>query len=78
MPREFLTDYEVEAEIQRLSDSEYVQLARKERRLKVEKRKQKLYQLRNLDKRGRELADMGITLDNIKEVMFSEDSEERE
>lgn len=76
MAREFLTDEQIEAEINRLSESEYVRLARKENRLKVERQKQKLYTLRSLEKRGKELADMGITLDNIKSVMFDKSEED--
>nr|DAN91626.1 MAG TPA: hypothetical protein [Caudoviricetes sp.] len=78
MAREVLTDDKLEEEIKRLSESEYVRLARKENRLKVEKQKQKLYVLRSLEKRGKELSDMGITFDNIKDLMFdkAEDSED--
>ena len=78
MARELLTDDQLEAEIKRLSESEYVRLARKENRLKIEKQKQKLYVLRSLEKRGKELSDMGITFDNIKDVMFdkAEESED--
>lgn len=78
MARELLADDQLEAEIKRLSESEYVRLARKENRLKVEKQKQKLYVLRSLEKRGKELSDMGITFDNIKDVMFDkvEESED--
>ncbi len=77
MARELLTDEQLEAEIKRLSESEYVRLARKENRLKVERQKQKLYVLRSLEKRGKELSDMGITVENIEEIMFS-DAEESE
>lgn len=72
MAREILTDEQMEAEIARLADSEYVRLARKENRLKVERQRQKLYALRSLEKRGKELAAMGVTIDNIKSVMFDE------
>lgn len=75
MTREFLTDEQIEAEINRLSESEYVRLARKENRLKVERQRKKLYSLRSLEKRGKELADMGVTLDNIKSVMFDKTDE---
>lgn len=54
-----LTDAQVEKEIQRLNESEYVRLARKEQRLKYRKR-QYLYTLRQLEKRGRELSESGI------------------
>lgn len=68
-PKEWLTDAEVEAEIEALKDSEYIKLARKEVRL-IYKRRQVLYQLRNLEKRGKELASQGYTIDNIGKKMF--------
>lgn len=52
MAKEFLTDEAVELEIARLTVSPAVKLARKELRLKY-KRRQQLYQLRNLEKRGK-------------------------
>lgn len=71
MAREWLTDEEVEMEIEKLRGDKNVQLARKELRLKY-KRRQALYVLRNLAKRGQELSKMGITYDNIEEKMFSD------
>lgn len=64
-----LTDFEVEQEIEILRTSPMVQLARKEQRLKY-KRRQSLYLLRNLEKRGCQLADKGITMDNIEMMLF--------
>lgn len=64
MPREYLTDEQVEAEIARLIDSENVRLARREQRIKY-KRRQVLYNLRALEKRGAELAAAGITLEML-------------
>ena len=55
VPREFLTDEQVEAEIARLIGSENVRLARREQRIKY-KRRQVLYNLRALERRGAELA----------------------
>lgn len=69
MAKEWLTDQEVEAEIEVLKTSPMVQLARKEQRLKY-KQRQVLYQLRNLEKRGCQLADKGITMDNIEVMLF--------
>lgn len=66
--RDFLTDEAVEREIERLTGTEAVRLARKELRLKY-KRRQQLYQLRNLEKRGKELLAAGITYENIEEMM---------
>lgn len=69
MAKDWLTDQEVEMEIESLKTSPMVQLARKEQRLKY-KQRQVLYQLRNLEKRGCQLADKGITMDNIEVMLF--------
>ncbi len=69
MRKDFLTDQEVELEIERLLDSEEVKLAKKEQRI-LYKRRQYMYQLRNLEKRGIQLADKGITIDNIEAKLF--------
>lgn len=66
--KNFLTDEAVEREIERLTGTEAVRLARKELRLKY-KRRQALYQLRALEKRGKELLAAGITYENIEEMM---------
>ena len=71
----WLTDEAVEAEIARLQESDFVRLARKEVRLKY-KRRQTLYQLRNLEKRGKELAKAGITPANIEAMIAIAESEE--
>lgn len=68
MAKEFLTDEAVEREIARLTETREVKLARREMRLKY-KRRQQLYTLRALEKRGKELEAAGITLDNIDEMM---------
>ena len=59
-----LTEAQVQ-ELEELNRSEFVKLARREARLAYKKR-QRLYQLRNLEKRGKELAAAGITLENIE------------
>lgn len=64
MPKQYLTDEQVEKEIALLSASETVRLARREQRLRY-KRRQQLYTLRALDKRGAELQELGVTIDNI-------------
>lgn len=69
MAKDWLTDQEVEMEIESLKASPMVQLARKEQRLKY-KQRQVLYQLRNLEKRGCQLADKGITMDNMEVMLF--------
>ena len=74
MAKEWLTDEQVEMEIECLRTSPMVQLARKEQRLKY-KRRQSLYMLRNLEKRGCQLADKGITMDNMEEMLFGNTDE---
>lgn len=56
---------QVEQEIERLSESPFVQLARKAQRNRYMVQ-QRLYQLRWLEKHGRELADAGITMDILR------------
>ena len=58
---------EEEAELESLKKSPYVALARKEQRLKY-RRKQALYTLRNMEKRGKVLAEMGITFNFLEEL----------
>ena len=58
--REFLTDEQVEEEIERLNASEAVRVARAEQRRKY-RRRQYLYTLRDLEKRGLKLLGVGIT-----------------
>lgn len=74
MARDFLTDEQVEIEIARLLNSEEVKLAKKETQLKY-KRRQYMYCLRTMEKRGRELAGQGVTIDNIEERLFGANSE---
>ena len=69
MAKDWLTDEQVEEEMEALRTSPMVQLARKEEHLKY-KRRQALYQLRNLEKRGCKLAEQGITMDNIEVMLF--------
>lgn len=66
-----LTDEQVEQEIARLQQSEYVKLANQERRMR-ERRRMYLYGLRQLEKKGRALADAGITQDTLRS-MYSND-----
>lgn len=75
MAKDFLTDEQVEMEISRLLDSEEVQLAKKEIRIKY-KRRQYMYQLRNMEKRGKQLKADGVTLENIENKLFGEAVEE--
>lgn len=52
MAKEFLTDQDVEVEIERLLNSDEVKLAKKEQRI-LYKRRQYMYQLRSMEKRGK-------------------------
>lgn len=70
MAKDYLTDEMVAEEVERLKDSEYVRLAQKEIRLKSKRRKW-LYQLRWMEKRGRQLEEQGITLENIERMIAS-------
>lgn len=65
-----LTDEQVEQEIERLQQSPYVKLANKERRVRT-RRRQYLYGLRQLEKKGKELAAAGFTMENLED--FSEE-----
>ena len=69
MKREFLTDEQVEAEISRLSKSDDVKLAKKENKIK-NRRRQYMYQLRVMEKRGKELAELGVTSENMEQMLF--------
>lgn len=64
MARKFLSDDEVELEIQRLTSTPEVKMARREQRIKY-RRRQALYTLRALEKRGRELMEAGITMEML-------------
>ena len=70
MKNDWLTDEQVEQEIEKLQDSPLVKLARKEQRIRY-KRRQYLYMLRNLEKKGKELQKAGITL----EMLYNLDKE---
>ena len=69
--RETFTDTQVESEIARLLASDDVKLAKAEQRIK-NRRRQYMYQLRTLERRGKELSEQGYTVENI-EMMFGED-----
>lgn len=70
-----LTDEQVEAEIERLNASEAVALARREARLKY-RRRQYLYQLRDLEKKGNALLAAGITREVLDSMYSSCDETE--
>lgn len=64
-----LTDLEVEQEIARLRKSPLVALGRREAYIRNQRR-QMMYQLRTFEKKGRALADAGITLEMMKDPGF--------
>lgn len=65
MARECMTDEEVESEIERLRKSHHVQLAKKEQAIRY-RRRQYLYALRSLEKKGRALEESGITMEILE------------
>lgn len=71
MPKQIFTDAEVELEIVRLNNTEAVKLAQKEIRIK-NKRRCYMAQLRSLERRGKQLMEMGITTENMESVLFGE------
>lgn len=75
MAKEFLTDQDVEVEIERLLNSDEVKLAKKEQRI-LYKRRQYMYQLRSMEKRGKQLTKKGITMDNIEMMLFGNTDDE--
>lgn len=77
MAKDWMTDEQVEMEIDRLLHSDAVQLAKKEIRIKY-KRRQYMYQLRNMEKRGKQLKADGITLENIESKLFGEIPEDED
>lgn len=68
MATEKLTDAQVETEIERLKQSSHVKLAQKERRLNY-KRRMYLYDLRYLEKRGKQLAEEGATIESLESMI---------
>lgn len=65
--KDFLTDQGVEVEIERLRESPYVKLAKKEEALRY-RRRQYMYQLRAYEKKGRKLEAQGYTMENLEEM----------
>lgn len=74
MAKELFTDEQVEQEITRLLNSEEVQLAKREIRIK-NKRRQYMYSLRSMARRGKELIQLGYTMENIEQRMFGDEIE---
>ena len=75
-PREYTMEI-IESEIERLQKSEDVRLARKEQKI-YNKRKAYMSALLALEKRGKELAAEGVTMENMREKLFGGVTEEEE
>lgn len=63
---------EIEQEIKRLRESEHVRLYEKHARL-MNRRRTYMNQLRWEERKGRELAESGLTLENIEEKLSEEE-----
>lgn len=68
----------VEQEIERLKQSEFVKLAQKERRIKTDRRRKYLADLRWYEKRGKQLAAAGITSENIRAFVEASEGNQSE
>jgi hypothetical protein len=60
-----MTDREVEMEIERLLSSPMVKLAKKEEAIR-NRRRQYMYCLRTYEKKGKELAAQGVTIEGLE------------
>jgi hypothetical protein len=67
MAKETLTDEQVEQEIERLLESPLVKLAKKEEAIRY-RRRQYLYTLRVYERKGKELAEAGITMEILESM----------
>lgn len=68
MSKTHLTDEQVEREIERLKESKHVKLAKKEEYVR-NRRRQYLYTLRTYEKKGKELAKSGITMEILDSML---------
>ncbi len=75
MARKIWSDEEVENEILRLHNSDDVKLAKKEQNIK-NRRRQLMWNLQYMEKRGKQLWAMGITRENMEEKLFGSAEEE--
>lgn len=64
---QYLTDAEVEKEISELIESPNVLLAKKEERIRL-RRRILLSQLRSYEKKGKELAEAGVTMEILEQL----------
>ena len=68
-----LSDEDVEREIDRLLNDDFVKLAKKEEQVRY-RRRQYLYKLRVYKKKGKELAASGITMEMLNGLESDEDA----
>ena len=68
MTNKKLTDEQVEKEIERLRNSDLVKLAKREEYVR-NRRRQYLYCLRTYERKGKELAESGITMDVLDSML---------
>ena len=73
MPRDILTDEQVELEIERLLESPLVKLAKKDELIRY-RRRQYLYKLRGYEKKGAELKKAGITMEILNGLDVSDEA----
>ena len=67
MAKDIFTDAQVEREIERLIESPYVKLAKREEAIRY-RRRQYMYTLRSYEKKGKALAEAGITMDVLNDI----------
>lgn len=67
MAKNWITDEQVEQEIEKLKQSPYVKLAKKEEQIRY-RRRQYLYGLRQYEKKGKELSKAGITIEMLERM----------
>lgn len=65
--KDYVTDAQVEAEIERLLESPYVKLAKKEEAIRY-RRRQYMYALRSYEKKGKALAEAGVTMEKLLDI----------
>ena len=71
MAKHNLTDEQVENEIERLRNSKFVKLAKRDEQIRL-RRRQYLYCLRSYEKKGKELAKAGITIEMLESMEHDE------
>ncbi len=67
MAKDYITDAQVESEIERLLESPYVKLAKKEEAIRY-RRRQYMYTLRSYEKKGKALAEQGVTMESLLDI----------